>query len=135
MGYFGRYFGEIPGGGSLFAPVLSNFVPAHDVTPGAPGAFSAVFSYARLTPIEFDITNIAVGAKISIAVKFGDRDETYVALDAAGNWRWPFDITGPGKNTIGELLSEPVHVTLLPRGGWRKGNAEIVVAAGSKANV
>lgn len=115
------------GGGSVSAPVLSNITPDVDEAPGQPGAFSSAFKLARLTPIEFDITNIAPGAQIAITVHYEDRNETYVALDVRGVWRWPFDVSGD--NTIGDLTSEPVHVSMLPRGGWPPTVVSFEVAA------
>jgi len=95
-------------------PVLTNIDPDPSEPPGSPGAFSVDFRTARLTPIEFDITG--VGGEVSISVSFADRNEVYVALDVDGEWRWPFDV--PADNVIGPLSPEPVHVRMLPRGGW-----------------
>lgn len=97
------------------AIALSNITPDPFEPPGSPGAFSIDFRVARLQPISFDVAG-GNGAQISIEVSFGDRNETYVALDFDGVFRWPFDV--PSQNTIGDLSSDPVHVTLLPRGGW-----------------
>ncbi len=105
------------------ALTISNLVPDLNANPGAPGAFSSVFATARLTPIEFDLTSIPADTTIVVVIKFQDRDETYVALDAAGDWRWPFDVD----SSIGDLDSEPVHVSILPRGGWRPGTIELIV--------
>lgn len=114
------------GGGALTPPTISNITP-NGAVPGEPGAFTVIYSRARLTPITFDLTDIAAGSKITITVKFGNRSETYVALDADGQWRWPFDLEP--NNSIGALGVEPVHVTLLPRGGWPSTSVTFQVAA------
>jgi hypothetical protein len=108
----------------LSAPTISNLTPS-ELTPGTPGAFSATYSIARFTPIEFDLTDIASGAQISIVAKFANRNETYVVLHQDGSWRWPFD----AHSTIGVLSSEPVHVSILPRDGWPPVPFEFHVAA------
>lgn len=101
----------------ILTPVLSNITPAPlPAQPGDAGAFSVDFRVARLTPIEFDVTQVASGANIAIIVLFGDRNESYTALDADGVWRWPWDVAAD--NVIGAVSLEPVHVRMLPRGGW-----------------
>jgi hypothetical protein len=119
------------GGNNL---VVSNITPADGVQPGAAGGFSADFSTARRTPLQFDITGIPSGAQIMILCKFSDRDETYVALDADGNWQWPFDVVGPDDNQIGSLTSEPVAVQILPRGGFRSGGFSLTVVSAFEAS-
>lgn len=101
----------------ILTPVLSSITPAPlPAQPGDAGAFSVDFRVARLTPIEFDVTQVASGANIAIIVLFGDRNESYTALDADGVWRWPWDVAAD--NVIGVTTLEPVHVRMLPRGGW-----------------
>lgn len=112
-------------GGPLGAPTLSNFTPDMDLQPGEPGAFSANYSVARFTPVEFDITDIVAGAGITISIKFDHRDETYTILSHDGVWLWPFDT----ESSMGGLAAEPVHVVLLPRDGWPPVPWEIKVAA------
>lgn len=97
------------------APTLSNITPDPLESPGDPGAFSVDFRVARRTPISFDVDGNG-GAQIAINMSFADRNEVYVVLDFDGSFRWPFDV--PSDNTIGDLDAEPVHVTLMPRGGW-----------------
>jgi hypothetical protein len=121
-GYFGGYFGG--DASPLQAPTISNITPVR-ATPGAPGAFSTNYSVARATPIEWDLTNIVPGAGITITVKLGNRDETYTALGHDGEWLWPFDVD----SSIGDLSSEPVHVSLLPRDGWPPVPVDIKCAA------
>jgi hypothetical protein len=58
------------GGGLLDPPLISNITPADEIEPGEPGAFSVDYSTARYTPIEFDVTNVAPGAGLTIWVKF-----------------------------------------------------------------
>lgn len=129
MGYFGIYFGGGGGDvGPLTAPVISNLSPTR-ATAGTAGAFSADYSTARATPIEFDLTSIVPNANITISFKRADRDETYVALGHDGEWRWPFDT----ESTIGDLSSEPVHVSMLPRGGWPPVAIDFQVAAVKRA--
>jgi hypothetical protein len=131
------YIAPTGGGGGggptpLSTPEITNITPTAEIVAGAPGAFSATFRTARLTPIEFDISSLASGARVTIAVAYADRNEKYVALEAdssttVGEWAWPFDIEPD--NSIGDLASEPIHVTLLPRGGWPATTVEIKVAA------
>ena len=123
----GHFVSSLDSGG---APVLSNITPAEETTPGAPGGFSSSFSIARVTPIEFDITGIPAGQGITIAVKLAGQMGTYHALDFDGEWLWPFD---DGNSTIGDLGTEPVHVALLPRGGWPPGTNEVETASFTKA--
>lgn len=115
------------------APTISNVTPSEELEPGEPGAFSLSFRAARLTPIEFDIENIPTNADITISVKYDDRNETYSALlpGALGVFTWPFDVQAD--NEIGPLLSEPVHVRMLPRGGWPNTRVRFTVAASKKA--
>ncbi len=120
------YIGGGGGGGTAAAPTLSNFSPDISATPGDPGAFSASFRIARLTPIEFDIGGLE-GNDVTISVAFADRNERYVALDVDGVWSWPFDVEPD--NSIGDITVDPAHVTLLPRGGWPPCALEIKVAA------
>jgi hypothetical protein len=126
VSYFGGYFGSASSG-ALAAPVISNVTPALGADPGAAGAFSADYSTARNTPVEFDLTGIVPGAGITISIKLANRDETYTALAHDGTWLWPFDIQPA--NSIGDLSVEPVHVTLLPRDGWPPVPVSIQVAA------
>lgn len=114
---------------SAGAPVLSNFTPSEDVEPGQPGGFSTSYSIARVTPIEFDITGIG-GFGITIVVKLAGQLATFTALNFDGEWLWPFD---DGNSSIGVLSSEPVHVVLLPRGGWPPGISDVEVASFTKA--
>lgn len=118
------YFALVTGGSALETPTITNVTPAR-AEPGEAGAFSLSYSDARNTPIEFDVSDIAAGAGVTISVKFGTRDETYVALAHDGTWLWPFDVD----SSIGELASEPVHVSLLPRDGWPPTSVDIKVAA------
>lgn len=122
-----------PGTGGIASPTISNITPSEDIEPGEPGAFSASFKVARLTPIEFDLTNIPAGADITISVKYEDRNETYTALapGTGGVFTWPFDVQAD--NEIGLLSSEPVHVRMLPRGGWPPTVVSFVVAASAIA--
>lgn len=130
-GYYGTRSGG--GGGAISAPVISNITPAEETEAGEPGAFSATFKIARLTPIEFDITSIPTGADITISVQYDDRNEMYTALPSGtdGAFTWPFDVQED--NEIGLISSEPVHVRMLPRGGWPPARIRIVVAAARKA--
>lgn len=107
------------------APVLSNITPHEDTVPGAPGGFSSAYSIARVTPISFDITGIPAGTSITMTAKLAGQQATYQVLNADGLFLWPFD---DGNSTIGGP-SEPVHVVLLPRGGWPPGTSDIEVAA------
>jgi len=118
-------------GGGIQAPTVSNLTPSENVEAGAVGGFSAIFSVARLTPIEFDIEDISFGGEITISVRYENRNESYVARNAEGVWVWPFDIEPD--NSIGDLESEPVHVTLLPRGGWPPTRIGLMVAVAKKA--
>jgi hypothetical protein len=95
-------------------PTLVNITPTPSAVPGSPGAFAIDFRTARLTPITFGIED--VDGEPTILVSYADRNESYVARDVDGVFRWPFDV--PSDNTIGPLDSEPVPVQLLPRGGW-----------------
>lgn len=121
------------GGGSVTAPTIDNVTPAEELEPGEPGAFSLSFKTARLTPIEFDISDIPDGADVTISVKYADRNETYTALVAGtgGVFTWPFDVQAD--NAIGAIASEPVHVKMLPRGGWPNTRVAFTVAASKKA--
>lgn len=126
------YIAQGAGGGALGTPIISNVTPEINAVPGSSGAFSATFRTARVTPIEFDITNIPSGARITISVHYENRNETLVALDfdssvVDADWVWPFDVEPD--NSIGDLLAEPVHVTMLPRGGWPPTTITIKVAA------
>lgn len=134
MNWFNPWISAFEGGagGSFSAPTVTNIEPTPDTEPGEAGAFSIDFRVARLTPIEFDLTNIPAGARIGISIKWANRNETYLALDfdssaTEGDFVWPFDVQP--SNSIGPLASEPVHVTLLPRGGWPPGVVTIKTAA------
>lgn len=109
-------------GRSLAAPVIAN----------EPAAFPVTFREASATPYTFTLTGIPAGALISIAIKLASQDETIIALDFDGLWSWPFDVQPD--NSIGTLTSEPVAVTLHPRGGWPPGVHTIKVAAVAKAS-
>ncbi len=109
---------------SAVGPVIS------DITPSE---FSANFHEARVTPYEFDLTGIATGCRVTISVKFELSNEMVVIIDQAGEWQWPFDVVGPDDNSIGTLTIEPVHVRLLPRGGWPRGQHRFVIGAGAIA--
>jgi hypothetical protein len=100
-----------------------------EITPGEPGAFSATFKTARLTPITFHLSNIGARA-IAIAVKFEHYNETFVCRDAEGTFVWPFDVQS--QNTF--VYTDPdeeeeADVSILPRGGWPRGRVEFKVAA------
>lgn len=128
----GMYSGG--GNGISTPPTVSNITPNIAAVPGTPGAFSAVFSVARVTPIEFDLTGIPNGCQILITMKYEHQLETYTILDFDGAFQWPFDVVGPSDNQIGVLSAEPVHVHLLPRGGWPAGVLTLKVAAGARAS-
>lgn len=104
------------GGGAGSAPIISAITPAEAIEPGEPGAFSATFKTARLTPITFHLAEVSEDAVITIAVKFENRNETYVARGVDGEWNWPFDITAD--NFITALVDGECDVEMLPRGGW-----------------
>lgn len=107
---------------------ISNITPIDgEITPGEPGAFSASFRTARLTPITFDVSNIPDGYELTIAVKYENRNETYVARDAEGSWQWPFDVEA--NNTMADVVSNDSSVSMLPRGGWPPTRVEFKVSA------
>ncbi|HUS27618.1 MAG TPA: hypothetical protein VMZ53_03895 [Kofleriaceae bacterium] len=103
------------GGGSLSAPTLTVLT-----------TFSASFAAARLTPWQATLDDFPVGAQAIILVHFVERNEMYVARDAEGVWRWPFDLEPD--NAV-DLNVDPVTVQLIPRGGWHPCDIEVQIAA------
>jgi hypothetical protein len=122
-------YSETVGKSTTLAAV--NFVPSESVTPGSAGGFSMSFKTARITPIEFDLTGVDPTKAVMITVAYANRNEAYTAREADNVMRWPFDVEPD--NSIGDLSSEPVHVTMLPRGGWPPCDVEIKVSQGSMA--
>ncbi len=116
---------------TLGAPIISNITPTNDIEYGLPGAFSATFRTARLTPITFHLSSITLGAEITIAVRYGDRNEAYVARNVEGVWCWPFDLTT--NNTMSAIVGGECDVSMMPRGGWPNARVEFLVAAAKKA--
>lgn len=112
---------------SVSAPIISDITPTENIEPGEPGAFSATFKTARLTPITFHLAEIAASTTITIAVKYDNRIETYTARDAEGAWLWPFDVEAD--NTISDVVDGEADVSMLPRGGWPPARVEFKVAA------
>lgn len=106
---------EGTGGGSLTAPILTVLT-----------TFSANFRAARLTTWQGTLEDWPAGAEAVIMVHFDERNEMYVARDAEGVWRWPFDLEP--ENAI-DLEADPVTVQLAPRGGWPPCDVEIQIAA------
>lgn len=115
----------------LLQPTMSGSSPAEDTDPGDAGAFSANFRVARLTPIEFDLQGITVGANVSVLVSYEDRNESYVAFDLGGARRWPFDVQAD--NVVTVTGDGARHVRLLPRGGWPPTVISVQAGAGQKA--
>lgn len=103
------------GGGSLTAPTLTVLT-----------TFSESFRVARLEVWEGELDNFPDGAEAIVLVHYVERNEMYVARDAEGVWRWPFDIEPT--NAV-DLEADPVTLQLLPRGGWPPCDVEIQVAA------
>jgi hypothetical protein len=123
----GHFISSLEGGG---APVLSNFSPSEDVEPGQPGGFPLDYTSARNVPFEFDITGLSAGQSITMYVRLPTQTATYMIMDFDGNFLWPFS---DGASTIGDLGMEPVHVKLIPIGGWPPGDSDIEVASCTKA--
>lgn len=113
--------------------IISNITPIDgDIEPGEPGAFSATFKTARLTPIAFHLSGIPAGLEIAISVKYGDRNETYTARDCEGAFVWPFDVEA--HNTLIESDGGAVaDVEIMPRGGWPPTRVEFKCSAAIKA--
>lgn len=122
-----------PHNGIITPPTISNISPGGNLTPGQPGAFSATFSEAKITPLTFQLSGLPSGCTVGITIKFENQDQKLVVLDFAAGWCWPFDINDPDNNNIGSLLTDPVAVQLLPRGGWPPGVFFFEVAALAKA--
>lgn len=123
------YYGGARGG--LTAPVISDITPVDgEVTPGEPGAFSAIFNVARITPITFHLSGVT-GGEITIAVSYADRNEIYIARDVEGNWQWPFDVQAD--NTMSAVVGGECDVSMLPRGGWPPCVVEFKCAAAAMA--
>lgn len=124
------YLGSSGAGGAT-APVISNITPTIEIEPGEPGAFSATFRTARLTPITFHLAELVDGVPITIAVKYENRNETYVARDVTGAWVWPFDVQA--NNTMSDIVDGEADVSMMPRGGWPPTVVEFKVAAAAMA--
>lgn len=114
---------QIATNGITMPPTIINVLPA---------VFDVTFETAHLEALSFDISGMPSGCTVAIAVKLATRDETLTALDFGAAWCWPFDVQPD--NSIGALNTSPVHVTLLPRGGWPPGTHSIQVMAGAKAS-
>lgn len=115
----------------LGAPTISNITPIDGlVTPGEPGAFSALFKVARVTPITFHLADIT-GGEITISVRYNNRNETYTVRDAEGSWLWPFDVQED--NVFTDLGGGEADVSMMPRGGWPPTEVEFKVAAAAMA--
>jgi hypothetical protein len=116
-----------------------DIVPASQtLTLGAPNlnvltTFSTTFKIARLTQWQSDLTSIPVGSQIIVLVKYEDRNEWYVARNAEGAWKWPFDVEGANDNSLGPIGVPPVRLKLKPRGGWPACSIEVQVVAGIMA--
>lgn len=88
--------------------------------------FSADFRTGRLQSWQGSLTDWPSGSEMAILVHYVERNEMYVARDAEGNWRWPFDLEPD--NAV-DLNADPVTVQLTPRGGWPPCDVEIQIAA------
>lgn len=88
--------------------------------------FSATFAEARLTPWQGELADWPDDTEAVILVHFIERNEMYVARDAEGVWRWPFDIEPVN---VVDLEADPVTVQLMPRGGWHPCEIEVQIAA------
>lgn len=111
--------------------VYSQPVVPEGIGGGAPAitvltTFSADFTVARVTPWQATVADFPSGAEMVVLVHFVERNEMYVARDAYGAWRWPFDIEPD--NAV-DLEADPATVQLLPRGGWPPCEMEIQIAA------
>lgn len=128
MSYVGAYLGSYVG---AYLGLSSSGADCECFGEAAPimlvtSTFSVNFSDARLTPWTATLAGFPPGGEVAILVHFTDRNEMYVARDAEGVWRWPFDIEPDNAVDLG---ADPVTLQLMPRGGWPPCDVEIQVAA------
>ena len=109
-----------PGGsGDETAPVVENVTP----TPG--GALAATRALARITPVQFDVTDLSPGVgAVIVTVKFVGDDSTLVAFDGT-NFLPPFD---SDTSAVTEI-ENGYHFSILPTAGWRKSIDELFIYA------
>lgn len=101
------------------APVISNLSPT-------PGLLAVRLKEARLTPVEFDVTDIDPGlASVVVWVKFAGRPERLLVYDGSA-FVHPFISTHSAVTAIEDGL----HFSVLHSGlGWPSGLEEFTVKA------
>lgn len=141
--YYNPTVGEVDSAGWLalrFTGTMAETVFREDITAiagdiTAPtitvvSTFGDNFRDNRTTPWQAELDDFPEGADAVIEVHYAERNETYVARSADGEWRWPFDIEPDNAVDLGAV---PATVQLLPRGGWPPDDVEIVIGAARQA--
>lgn len=115
-GFNGRVF---VGPGDQTAPVISG------ITPAAGGNLAADYATARITPVQFDVTDIDPGlAAIMVTIKYVGVTDTVVVYDGT-NFLGAF----VNSNTTKTVISDGFRFVLLPNGGWPRSIEQLFVYA------
>lgn len=94
-------------GGDTTPPTISNMTPT-------PGVFPGTRAQAKITPIEFDVTDIDPGLKIVVlTLKYAGTNSTLVVHNGT-EFLYPFDSSESARTVI----TDGFHFKVLPRKGW-----------------
>jgi hypothetical protein len=100
-------------------PVISN------VTPASGGNLASTFNAARLTPVEFDVTDNGTLSTVVIWCKFLGKEQTFLVYDG-DDFVAPFDSSLSARTVI----SGGFHFVVAHTGaGWPASIEELVVRA------